>query len=295
MRIYNFTGRVSAGFTNLKREINLALPEGESIKSITSEHIVRENNIYINWGYSTCPSDSIARATNIKVINRFNAVHTAVNKLRSFREFENAGIRIPEYYTRAELLSQVDGYYLSVLQQLADGVVFVGRFLLEGSMGRGISIITTRAQLQDAVRNGLQLLCKYVKKRNEYRFHIMKQPYGSDDYAVLDVTEKRRNRSFTVGDDGRTDIENMIRSHSNGWVFCRDNIDSNSTSYALSREQAIMAVDALGLDFGAVDVIYNQHQNRAYVLEVNTAPGLEGTTLERYKEGMLQLLNSMRS
>jgi len=47
---------------------------------------------------------------------------------------------------------------------------------------------------------------------------------------------------------------------------------------------ALAAVSALGLDFGAVDIIYNEHENQYYVLEVNTAPGLEGTTVEKYAE-----------
>jgi hypothetical protein len=38
----------------------------------------------------------------------------------------------------------------------------------------------------------------------------------------------------------------------------------------------------LELDFGAVDLIWNENQNVVYVLEVNTAPGMEGTTLENY-------------
>jgi glutathione synthase/RimK-type ligase-like ATP-grasp enzyme len=39
---------------------------------------------------------------------------------------------------------------------------------------------------------------------------------------------------------------------------------------------------ASGLDFGAVDVIWNERQQRAYVLEINSAPGLEGTTIDDY-------------
>jgi D-alanine-D-alanine ligase-like ATP-grasp enzyme len=46
--------------------------------------------------------------------------------------------------------------------------------------------------------------------------------------------------------------------------------------------EAIKAVNCLGLYFGAADVIWNDKEQRAYVLEVNTAPGLEGTTLENY-------------
>ena len=49
-------------------------------------------------------------------------------------------------------------------------------------------------------------------------------------------------------------------------------------------QEATAAVEALCLDFGAVDVVWNATKNKAFVLEVNTAPGVEGTTLEEYKE-----------
>jgi len=46
--------------------------------------------------------------------------------------------------------------------------------------------------------------------------------------------------------------------------------------------QSTLAVNCLGLDFGAVDIIYNQKKDVSFVLEVNTAPGLEGSTLNEY-------------
>jgi hypothetical protein len=53
---------------------------------------------------------------------------------------------------------------------------------------------------------------------------------------------------------------------------------------------AVDAVASLGLDFGAVDVIYNEKNNAAYVLEVNTAPGLEGTTIQKYAEAFAKVV-----
>ena len=52
---------------------------------------------------------------------------------------------------------------------------------------------------------------------------------------------------------------------------------------AEAKTQAQNAVEALGLDFGAVDIILGKN-GIWYVLEVNTACGLEGTTLEKYCE-----------
>jgi D-alanine-D-alanine ligase-like ATP-grasp enzyme len=50
------------------------------------------------------------------------------------------------------------------------------------------------------------------------------------------------------------------------------------------RELGVAAVAAVGLDFGAVDIIWNQTQDRCYVLEINTAPGLCNTTCQKYAE-----------
>ena len=59
--------------------------------------------------------------------------------------------------------------------------------------------------------------------------------------------------------------------------------------------QATMAVGCLQLDFGAVDVIWNEAQKRAYVLEVNTAPGIEGTTLMRYASAFSSAIEKFRN
>jgi glutathione synthase/RimK-type ligase-like ATP-grasp enzyme len=55
-------------------------------------------------------------------------------------------------------------------------------------------------------------------------------------------------------------------------------------------ELAIKAVAALGLDFGAVDVILGR-DGQFYVLEVNTACGLEERTADKYVEAFKEMLN----
>ncbi len=70
----------------------------------------------------------------------------------------------------------------------------------------------------------------------------------------------------------------IVRNHDNGWVFCRQDVHPPDEVI----NQSIEAVRALGLDFGATDVGWNEYYQKACVFEVNTAPGLEGTTLENY-------------
>ena len=49
-------------------------------------------------------------------------------------------------------------------------------------------------------------------------------------------------------------------------------------------------ISALGLDFGALDVVYNERDNKCYLIEANTAPGLEGSTLDLYANAFRSVL-----
>lgn len=205
----------------------------------------------INWGSSGCPQRiTDALGVGSVVLNPFNNVKIASNKLETFQKFaENPEIQIPQWTTDPEVARTF-------------GTV-VCRTVLRGHSGNGIVLWEGDGDLPRA-----PLYTQYVKKKHEFRVHVM-------NGEVIDVQQKRKRRDF----DGEPNTK--VRNHQNGWVYCRENLDIPDD---LSR-QAILATGALGLDFGAVDLIYNERQNRSYVLEVNTAPGLEGTTLENYVNG----------
>jgi glutathione synthase/RimK-type ligase-like ATP-grasp enzyme len=83
----------------------------------------------------------------------------------------------------------------------------------------------------------------------------------------------KRKRNGSLGGSG-------IRNYSNGWVYARAEI-APSEELLLS---SIQAVKLLGLDFGAVDIGHRLIDNKFFVFEINTAPGLEGTTLDKYQK-----------
>jgi hypothetical protein len=117
---------------------------------------------------------------------------------------------------------------------------------------------------EDLVEHNAPLYVKYLKKKYEFRVHVF---CGE----VIDYVEKKAKL-----DRDPSTFNEYVRSHANGWMFCRDGVYHSDGVKA----EAVKAVSALDLDFGAVDVII--HEGLPYVLEVNTAPALEGTTLERY-------------
>ena len=210
------------------------------------------NSTVINWGNATQP---IWR-TPTRVFNHWNAVQVAHNKLLTLQELHAAGLSTVEFTTDPRVARD----------WLWERNIVLARQSLTGHSGEGIVILREPPEIVYA-----PMYTKYKPKKKEFRVHVF-------NGRVILVAEKRRDRD-------QDDVDDLIRSHDNGWVFCYNNVvvpdDVNSLS--------IQAIRVLQLDFGAVDIIWNQRDNRAYLLEVNTAPGLEGTSLDRYTRAILQL------
>ena len=102
--------------------------------------------------------------------------------------------------------------------------------------------------------------------------------------VITYVQKKIRRNGYREDPNYREDV----RNHHTGWVYSNQFADRPSDVVLRS---AFDAVDALGLDFGAVDVISRQDQ--AWVLEVNTAPGLTGTTPETYQHNFSEFVRSI--
>lgn len=82
-------------------------------------------------------------------------------------------------------------------------------------------------------------------------------------------------------DDFRGRIHPWVRSWDGGWRMAYEGVRGTPQL----RDLAHQAVRALGLDFGAVDIGILR-DGRAIVLEVNRAPGIEGGTVERYRDAV---------
>lgn len=210
----------------------------------------RPNRTVINWGRATL-SDEVLKC---RVLNNPEAVNAAGNKLLSFKGFsKDENINIPEFTEDKDVAKD----------WLRAETPVVCRTVLRGHSGAGIVIAETEEELVDA-----PLYVKYVKKTQEYRIHVFQG-------KAFDVQRKMRRKD--VEDEN---VNWKVRNHDNGFIFGREGVDVPEEG----QQQAILAVAALGLDFGAVDLIYNKQEDKYLVIEVNTAPGLTGTTLENYSK-----------
>ena len=95
------------------------------------------------------------------------------------------------------------------------------------------------------------------------------------------MVEKRKKKSY------ENERDTQVRNTANGYVFCRDNVSVPDDL----RDLAVRAVQSLGRTYGAVDIIWNERQNKSFVLEVNAKPGMVGTTVEKYANAILRELN----
>jgi hypothetical protein len=220
-------------------------------------------DVVINWG---CPVRPAHIPAGANVINPFSRVAIASNKLLTFRELRAAGVYIPECTEDAvEALGWIQG-----------GVTVVARTILNGHGGKGIVLIDHPKDMVAA-----PLYTRYIPKKSEYRVHVI-------DGCVVDVTRKVLRDDYP----DKNNVNWKIRNHDNGFIFIRENknfLDRRGNPLreidccpGCVRYQAVEAIRALDLDFGAVDVIYNKKSNMAFVLEVNTAPGVADTAAQVY-------------
>lgn len=229
------------------------------LKKEGSSFRARPSDVIINWGNTTLTP------RYWRVLNLARHVANASDKVTCLSMLEGRldHLAVPPFTTSIDAARE---WFAT-----DEGCVVVCRTLTRASSGRGIVM----APLPDMIVPA-PLYTKYIKKISEYRVHVV----GN---AVIDVQKKMR----------RTDIPDeqvnwQVRSHSNGFIFGREGVVLPDAVTA----DCVRCVNELGLDFGAVDVIFNAHQETYYVLEVNTAPGLTGTTLVNYANALTNLANS---
>lgn len=242
----------SNGASNLRQAIGSLLCRASRFTVVP-----RQYRMVINWG-NTSELDMTPRASRhwrYLVLNSPDAVARAVNKTTAFSFMREAGVRVPT--TTDSLPEDREGIWLA-------------RKTLTGSSGEGIVVIREG----DEVVPEAPLYSKYIPKQKEYRVHVV-------DENVIFIQEKRRSLDTEQDKD-----QKLIRSHHNGWVYCIEDVELDDDC----KQQAINAVKALGLNFGAVDLVVGKHDGLGYVLEINTAPGLASPTLtQAYKDAFLRL------
>lgn len=266
MRIRIFPWRTpSNSATSLRDAFREMGHDALLIRRENSRYTPRSDDIIINWGSgSTFPG--VAAWGAAVLLNSPGSVALASNKRDTLVRLQERGVSTVDFTTSQATARQWAGNRSTVFC----------RTRLRSSQGAGIVLYDGDGVLPEAP------LYTKGETGKEYRVHVMIDRDGNPQ------TVKVQKRWKEVDD-------HRIRNHPNGYTF----ITGGFRRPHHIRDLAASAIQALGLDFGSVDIINAEQPDGTKVLkvlEVNTASGLEGSSpremAEAFVTHMLPTLDS---
>jgi hypothetical protein len=204
----------------------------------------------VNYGYSR-------RGTFRDGVPQLNARAGTLNKLQELQLLAKEGVStVPHSVTPSTLTPPLFGRRIHHT--------------------RGNDIILVSCGRPNPAKRISDFYTSVIPKSREYRVWAFRGiPIGSYE-KVLTYKERlgRRGRSL--------DVWNWQNGYAYQFVHPKD-------APKELKQLGTMAVDALGLDFGAADIIQGK-DGKFYVLEVNSAPGVEGR-----RQGITSLVNHIEA
>jgi hypothetical protein len=230
-------------------------------------------SLVINYGTSHNPNFTLGHKS--VVLNKPETISNAISKVKSHDILRKAGVPTLEQTTvRSEASKWVQ-----------DGCgVLCRRDGLSG--GKGI-VFVPKGSGDCPVAD---FYTKYFPKTHEFRAHVVSG-------RLIDLTQKRLKNGMAKTQDTDS-VKRIVRSLENGWIHAHEfHVDSSLKKTI--EQAAVAAIQALGLDFGAVDLLYRDTPSKdkkapvLVVCEVNTAPGLGNeVTLKAYVEAFRSIYDS---
>lgn len=232
----------------------LQIPTGNRAPDTRLDFLVR-------WG-----SSEKVKLTPRCTYNKRTAILCAVNKLEALRVLADTGVPTPHV---TDINCPLPDYLQGYLQGIKFPVL-----ARKSNHQRGTDIILCM-QEQDVRRvpEDYSHLVEYIPTIAEYRVHVA---FGK----TIKTSQKYLN-------EPTNEFVPWIRNRRTGYVYRKP--DNTVNGMAGIRATAVAAIEALGLDFGAVDIIVSESRV-PYVLEVNTAPGLIPSGLRKYGEALASKL-----
>lgn len=216
------------------------------------------------------------------ILNTPSMVRAASNKRRARITFQDAGVPSPTLF-------------LCTRDILANNLPVIGRTSYHRK-GRGFWFCKTRRDLERAVSAGATHFLEFIDKTREYRIHtfiksnsqeIPQTERTSENYISIKISEK-------VWQGGSESQSNRPqKNHEFGWSFLGQQ-NRRAEELDVVRYAAKQAIASLGMDFGAVDVMYKLRTKKPFVLEVNSTPSMSdnnANTCTIYAQRIIKLLN----
>lgn len=199
------------------------------------------DSIIVRWG----TRENITTNDKSIVYNKSNAIQNATDKKLSRELFIKNNVSCPVLVIPQNFQEE----YLPIIARP-----------FEHSKGKNFIVLKTKNEFLNHYDNNKYYYSNFINKDREFRVHV-----GHN--KVLALMEKNKPNNGNIAWNRAINDEDP---------FTYVNWDKiNQENLKIVLDEAISAVNALGLDMGGVDVMYKD--GKAYVLEVNTAPTLNSS------------------
>lgn len=275
------------------------IAEALGMKGGISSPKVKDTSLILCWGTKINKPVNLG---SVPVLNHPDKILRNRDKLDALRAMKTAGVNVAPFLP-SEMVNHIAAAD-AIPTQSEVRLPVIGRTRFHQG-GKGFWHCPTKTHVVEAMRDGAAYFQNLIEIKDEYRLHVVgdKVIYSvkkvkrtveeMEDAFIKHETERQKALAAKNGDtlDEKTieiflrrqakkfaqDGANMlIRSNRLGWKFVKVQKVDNGL-----QEEAVKALKALGLDFGAVDCCTDS-SGRPWIIEVNTGPGLEGTTLEAW-------------
>lgn len=231
--------------------LNISTILGQDVQVLKEGESPIEGDFVVGWGSGCRPNWSTENLRGY--INTFSSVRNSIDKHASFRNFANGGVKIPDFTVNRAVATE----------WLNSGSIVLSRVEVNGMKGRGIEI--NHPGLTDTAKEA-PLYTRFIWREREIRLHVFghKIIYGQEKVLLSNSRE----------------VNKLILRDNKDWVFKWLDVEERGKLGKAALVDAIKAVQANGLDFGAVDMLIDK-AGVWYVLETNTCPelGRDGATM----------------
>jgi glutathione synthase/RimK-type ligase-like ATP-grasp enzyme len=245
----------------------------------------------IRFGSSTATENY----SNVKVeINTVNAIKNSANKLRMKKCFTEAGVQTADWWVYKQHdpigMTFVSGKDEVAIQNNNELPYPIVAKHIYGSRGTGNTLLNNEQELQQWLQG--KTLSNYIFEKfynysREYRLHVTKHGcfYTCRKMIKTDTPDDKR----------------WFRNDQNSvWVLEQNELFDRPVNWKSIEEHCVKALNAVGLDVGAVDLRVQSatHKDGSLrkdpefiVIEINSAPSFGEVTSQKYIEILPKLIN----
>jgi len=270
---------------------------------------LKNTSVCICWGCKTKESINMGK---VITLNHPDKIRLNRNKFETLKRLKNHKVNVADFVDAGSVLKALKDKKSPVSLPL------VGRRKFHQG-GKGFWMCITETQIKTAIEHGAQYFQNYMDIIDEYRLHIfdgklinaqkkverknMADAYKEQHTTRIqnianknDVKLDKNTMDYVLGNLGKREEhpDLIIRSNSRGYKFSQLDIGKLAKSNEPLVDIAIKAVEAIGLNFGAVDCCTLADGGVA-IIEVNTGPGLQGTPFKAYVQSFKDIIKKLKN